>query len=242
MPIPAEAFRHVPALAGKIIDPEASYFRRPRERYAELDRAARELGFSPNWRLSDEEREATRRAALAGRQGDLWLFAYGSLMWDPAVHFVEVRTAVLDGYHRRFCLKTTLGRGSPDRPGLMAALDSGGVCHGLAFRIPGPHVEHETEILWMREMLTGSYVPTFVTVRTPQGEVEALTFEINRATDRYVRLEMDEMARMIANGRGYIGSNLEYLDRVAERLALIGVADPAVDDLRRLARSCMDTG
>ena len=122
----------------------------------------------------------------------------------------------------------------------MAALDRGGVCHGLALRVPSKLVEHETEILWAREMLAGSYVPSFVPVETPQGDIDAaLTFEINRDTDRYVKLELEEMARMIANGHGRIGSNLEYLDNLAERLDLIGFSDPALDDVRRRARACL---
>ena len=242
MLLPTDAFTHVPALAGKIVEPEKSYFRLARERFVAFDRMAQEQGFPPNWRLTHEAREATRAKALAGRKADLWLFAYGSLMWDPAVHIVEIRTATLQGYHRRFCLKTTMGRGSPEKPGLMAALDRGGVCHGLAFRIPSQHVDRETEILWMREMLTGAYVPTFVQIDTPQGNVEALTFEINRATDRYLRLELEETARMIANGRGRIGSNLEYLDNLAERLSLLGFSDPVLDDLRLRARQSLRAG
>jgi cation transport protein ChaC len=237
MPIPAEAFRHVPALAGRIIDPEQSFFRGVLERYAELDRVAAEHGYPTDWRLSHEAREATRRAALVGRAGDLWLFAYGSLMWDPAVQIAEIRTATLEGFHRRFCLKTTLGRGSPANPGLMAALDRGGQCHGLAFRIRAEEVEHETAILWAREMISAAYMPIFAAVDTPQGSLEALAFAIDPATDRYLAAPPEETARMILNGRGRIGTNLEYLDKLADRLELLGVRDPHVDDLRQRARA-----
>jgi glutathione-specific gamma-glutamylcyclotransferase len=77
-----------------------------------------------------------------------------------------------------------------------------------------------------------------VPVETPQGNLEALAFAIDRTTDRYVTPEPEEMARMIANGRGRIGSNLEYLDRLAERLQILGVTDPALDDLRLRAKAC----
>ena len=236
MPLPPEAFRHVPALAGKIVEPEKSFFRLSRERLTELDRLARENGFPENWRLSDEAREATRREALDGRAGDLWLFAYGSLMWDPAVHVVEIRTAALEGYHRRFCLKSRIGRGSADRPALMAGLDLGGECHGLTLRVPADHVDRETEILWMREMIAGSYVPTFVPVETPQGPLEALAFVINRQSSRYCEPDLEEAARLIATGRGARGTSLEYLENVAERLALLGLSDPAIDALLARAR------
>lgn len=239
MLIPPEAFVHVLALAGHILDPEKSYFRTASERLVELDRMARENGYPATWRLSDEAREATRTMALAGRATDLWVFAYGSLMWDPAIHIVEIRKATLAGFHRSFCLKSLLGRGSRERPALMAALDRGGTCQGLAFRIPTEHVDRETEILWVREMVMGSYVPIFVHIETPQGPLEALTFEINRESDRYVQLDIEEMARLIATGRGFRGTSLDYLENVAEQLELLGVHDPTIDDLVRRARGCI---
>lgn len=242
MLLPPEAFRHVPALAGRIVAPETSFFRHIQERLSELDKAARQNGYPENWRLSDEAREANRAAVLAGRSGDLWLFAYGSLMWDPAIRIAEIRTATLTGYHRSFCLRSEIGRGSVERPALMAGLDSGGVCEGLAFRIPAEHVEDETRILWMREMVAGSYVPTFLPVETPQGGIEAVAFVINRQTSRYVRLDMEETARLIATGRGPRGTCLEYLENLAERLEVLGLADPFVSELRARVRALLASG
>jgi cation transport protein ChaC len=241
MLLPPEAFRHVPALAGRLVPPEKSVFRLARDWLAELDRVARESGYPANWRLTDEEREATRAGVLARRGEDLWVFAYGSLMWDPGIHVVEIRTAALAGFHRRFCLKSQIGRGSPDKPALMAALDDGGACQGLAMRIPAEHVDDETDILWRREMLAGSYVPTFVPVETPQGEIrEAVTFVINRESDRYVRLGMEETARLIATGCGIRGTCLEYLENLADRLELLGLEDAAIRDLRRSVRRLLE--
>lgn len=242
MLLPPEAFRHVPALAGSIIEPEKSFFRLSRDRLIELDRHARESGYPANWRLSDEEREATRRQALGGRSGDVWIFAYGSLMWDPAVHIVEIRTALLEGYHRRFCLKSQIGRGSAERPALMAGLDLGGKCHGLALRIPADHVDRETEILWMREMIAGSYVPTFLSVETPQGPLHALAFVINRQSSRYCEPDPEEAARLIATGRGVRGTSVEYLVNVAERLQLLGLSDPGIDQLLTRVREVQAEG
>jgi cation transport protein ChaC len=234
MLLPPEAFLHVPALAGKVLDPERSFFRRSRDWLADLDRVARENGYPENWRLSDAEREATRAGVLARKGKDLWVFAYGSLMWDPGIHIVEIRAAALSGFHRSFCLKSQIGRGSPDKPALMAALDCGGACNGLALRIPAEHVDRETQILWQREMLAGSYVPTFVAVETPQGGIEeAVTFVINRQSSRYVQLGTEETARLIATGCGVRGTCLEYLENLAERLELLGLDDPAIRVLRQ---------
>jgi cation transport protein ChaC len=239
MLLPPEAFQHVPALAGKIFEPEKSFFRLTRERLNDLDRAAREAGYPADWRLTDQAREATRTAVLNGRTGDLWIFAYGSLMWDPAIHIVEIRTGLLLGFHRRFCLKSHIGRGSRDKPALMAGLDDGGSCTGLAFRVPAKTVDRETEILWMREMIAGTYVPTFVPIETPQGNIEALTFVMNRNSNRYVRLDLEETARIIATGRGLRGTCLEYLENLADRLDLLGLHDPDIDELRTRVREIL---
>jgi cation transport protein ChaC len=228
-----DAFVHVPKLLGKIIEPEKSTFRVSVASFDEWDRRAAQAGYDVNWRRSHEDREATRITALAGRlDQDLWVFAYGSLMWDPAMHVVEIRTATLEGFHRRFCLKTEIGRGSKQFPALMAALDLGGVCHGLALRIPARAVNQETEILWMREMIGEGYAPAFRMVLTPQGPVEALTFLIDKTSRHFADLGGAEAARMIASGRGLLGTNLEYFENLAEHVALLGIEDDVFEEMR----------
>ena len=88
--------------------------------------------------LTDEELDASIRCVLAGvRTGeDVWIFAYGSLLWNPLLEHDERRPATLRGFHRRFCLWSRMGRGTPDQPGLVLGLDLGGSCHGLAYRLP----------------------------------------------------------------------------------------------------------
>jgi cation transport protein ChaC len=221
----SDSFRHVPALRGLITAPETSRFRKLDYDWMDRERAAN--GFPPNWRRSHEEREATRAEALAGRlDGDLWIFAYGSLMWDPAVHFSEVRRATANGYRRRFCLESNGGRGSPQTPGLMAGLDYGGFCEGLVFRIEAALVDQETEILWQREMIMRGYAPTFIATKTPQGEVEALAFVVLLDGPHYLPdITLDEAAPMIAAARGFFGSNLEYLDNLAEHFQAMEIHD-----------------
>jgi cation transport protein ChaC len=220
-------------LSGKIIEPEKSTFRVSLATFEEWDRRAAAAGYGKNWRRSHEDREATRSTALAGRlDADLWLFAYGSLMWDPAIHIVEIRRATLRGFHRRFCLKTEIGRGTKEAPALMAALDVGGECQGLAFQIPAGEVDHETEILWMREMIGHAYTPLFRTVSTPQGTVEALTFVMDRSNPRFVDVSSVEAAAIIATGRGVLGTNLEYFDHLADQVAVLGIVDQVFDEIR----------
>ena len=200
-------------------------------------------GAPADWRLSDSSRERSRRDALAGRHGDdLWVFAYGSLIWDPAFRFREARTASLQGYRRRFCLKSELGRGTPERPGLMAGLDRGGACAGLVFRIARDVLDDETRILWRREMLLHAYTPAFLRIETPAGVVEALAFVIDRTAPSYMPgLSMDETARYLSTAVGLLGSNLEYIENLVEHLAAVGIADRALSDLCALSRELAST-
>ena len=101
--------------------------------------------------------------------GPVWLFGYGSLIWNPAFEFAEKRPATVHGLHRRFCLRTFLGRGSKDRPGLVLALDRGGCCRGVAFRIAAERVESELDIVWRREMISDAYRPRWLTAVHPRG-------------------------------------------------------------------------
>ena len=199
MPFPDHVFRHAPALRGKITPPDDSEMRFGLQRFNELDAQALQEGWPPGWRMDHDDREANRQRILAGRlQTDLWVFAYGSLIWDPAVHVAEYRRAVLQGWHRSFCMRLESGRGSHDRPGLMAALDEGGHCDGIAFRIAADLVDQETRFMWHREMFAGAYEPRFFEVATPQGPVDALVFVMDRSNRRYEpHIGLEEAAKRI---------------------------------------------
>ena len=239
MPFAPEVFRHTPALIGRITPPDTSDMRFGLDRFAELDLQAAQEGWSPGWRMDHDDREANRQAVLGDRFGrDLWVFAYGSLIWDPAVHVAEYRYGTLQGWQRRFCMRLDGGRGTPDRPGLMAALDAGGRCDGVVIRIAGPIVDRETAFMWNREMFAGAYHPVFLPVETPQGPVEALAFVMNTANHRYMPdLPETQAARMIALAEGNLGPNFAYLDSLVRHLDDLGIEDAAMHRLHRLARA-----
>ncbi|WP_261384963.1 gamma-glutamylcyclotransferase [Vannielia litorea] len=189
------------------------------------------------WWYSDAEREADRHATLATRPTpDLWVFAYGSLMWDPAFHFAEVRRARLPRHARRFILLDRRGgRGTPDAPGLMAALDEcpgGPGCDGLAFRIPAARVETESAILWQRERISDGYFPRFVEARLPDGTVPALTFLANHASE-IMAPDLPRAAQVehIATGAGFLGSSADYLRNLARQFAELRIDDPEITAL-----------
>lgn len=239
MTLPDSAFRWVPMLKGKVQDPAGSKFRDMEARIRDLDADAVAAG-RPDWRLSDEEREASRFEVLKGREGkDLWVFAYGSLIWDPGVWFAEARRASASGFRRRFCMHLDGGRGSAERPGLMCSLDraEGETCEGIALRIAAPLVEEETRLMWMREMLAGSYIADFIPLETPQGPVEALAFLVRRDHDRYIDLPDGEAAKRIAFAEGVLGTNFEYLASLIAHLETLGVHDPQMAALHEACRA-----
>ncbi len=187
--------------------------------------------------LSEAELTASRAAVLAEADlaGGVWLFAYGSLIWNPAFHFVDRQTGTLFGHHRRFCLWTNLGRGSPERPGLMLGLERGGCCRGVAYRIAPEAVESELAIIWRREMLSGAYRPAWLRVRLATGVVPALGFVVNHRHERYAgRLGDDQVATVLASAEGVLGRGAAYLNDTAAHLAEIGIADPYLARLCRL--------
>lgn len=230
-----DAFRHLPGLRERVKPAHASELRVTPEVMAAWDERARSLGRGPDWRLSDEQLEAAHRALLCGAEteGELWIFSYGSLMWDPGVHFDEVRLADLPGHRRRFLFRTTLGRGSPETPGLMLSLEPGpGTCRGLVFRIPAETRHAESTCLWRREMIRGSYCPALLPVGTPQGEVRALVFAANHAhADHVGELPLEETADLIAKASGFLGSNRHYLEQLAAQLHSLGIEDDYVTQL-----------
>lgn len=232
-----DPFVHLPHLRDAIADPATSGYRSLD--LTAMDDRMRRAGQTKPWRRTEAERETLRQATFADRpETDLWVFAYGSLMWDPAVHFRQVRKAHLTGYHRSFCLRSRMGRGSFKQPGLMAALDIGGACHGLVFCIDRADVEAETRFLWAREMAMNAYDPVFVPLDTPQGPVEALAFVINHDCENYMAgLSLEETAGMIARAEGLFGRNLAYLDNLADHFAMLDVDDVDFAALHKRARA-----
>lgn len=228
----ADPFVHHPELRGKIADPLQSFMRSVP--MAELAARFRARGLPVDWWHSDEEREACRGRALEGRRvEDLWLFAYGSLMWDPGVRFAEVRRARVADHARRFILKDVYGgRGTREKPGLMAALDRGAGCEGLAFRIPRADIEEETRALWRRERIGPAYVPAFVDAVSAAGPVSALTFVADHgAAVIQAGLTRAEQVEYLRTGVGILGSSLEYLRNIAAQFAALGIEDVEVASL-----------
>jgi glutathione-specific gamma-glutamylcyclotransferase len=187
--------------------------------------------------LSEDELRGSLEATLADVElsAGVWLFGYGSLIWNPAFHFTDRLVGRIYGYHRRFCLWTHLGRGCPERPGLVLGLERGGSCQGVAFHIAPDAALEELMIVWRREMLSGAYLPRWVEVHTAVGRLPAIAFVIDPSHERYARaLDEAAVAETIATAAGFLGPCADYLVNTVDHLAELGIHDRPLERLRRL--------
>jgi glutathione-specific gamma-glutamylcyclotransferase len=192
--------------------------------------------------LSEETLEATLQDALSSphRSRDVWLFAYGSLVWNPVLDFEERVVATVHGFHRSFCLWSRINRGTPERPGLVLGLDRGGRCPGVAYRISERVAEGELRLLWRREMLLGSYSPRWVHTTRGGAAFRALAFVVNRQASGYAgRLAPERIVETLRHGHGKAGNGIDYLRQTVDGLAAAGIRDPHLLRLDALARGAL---
>lgn len=202
----------------------------------EIDRLLDRHGAIPG-RLSPDALARSLQGILArAPRGDVWVFAYGSLLWNPVIHYSERRVARLRGFHRRFCLWSSIGRGTHAQPGLMLGLEPGGCCIGVALRVPRAKLREELALLWRREMIAGSYVPRWAVLEIEglRGRRPAIVFAMSRRHARYAgRLSDARVARAVGNARGPLGTCREYFDHTRSALAELGIADGMLERLVR---------
>lgn len=163
---------------------------------------------------------------------DLWIFAYGSLIWDPGFPFEEARPALLRGYHRAFCLYSLRYRGTPERPGLVLGLDRGGACRGIAYRVAAARVEQVWGYLWEREMPSRSYHCRLLPIDVAGGTVKARTFVVDRAHPSYAgKLATARIAEIIRDAHGQRGACASYLENTVRHLDQLGIPDRRLHEL-----------
>ncbi|MCB1336848.1 MAG: gamma-glutamylcyclotransferase [Maritimibacter sp.] len=172
---------------------------------------------------------------------DLWVFGYGSLLWNPGFAHVESRLATLEGYHRSFCMRSIHHRGTEAEPGLVLALDAapGAACEGMAFRVDPAAHEATLAGLRERELISSAYFETVLPVRLDDGRmVAAVTYVIDPDHVQYCGgLGLEEQARIIAHAVGGRGPNREYLYNTADHLEELGIEDAELSWLARVVRA-----
>ncbi|MES2913860.1 MAG: gamma-glutamylcyclotransferase [Pseudomonadota bacterium] len=168
----------------------------------------------------------------------LWVFGYGSLIWNPGFPVAERRIARLDGWHRSFCMRSIHHRGTVEAPGLVLALDraEGAFCTGVAFRVEPGHEAATLFALRERELVSSAYLERVLPVATDDGQIEALAYVVDTDHAQYCLLDREEQARIIAQAVGGRGSNRDYLWSTTAHLAELGIADPDLDWLASRVR------
>lgn len=199
------------------------------------------LAYPPRFtesRLLDEANLARSIDATLGLAewdgvSDLWLFGYGSLIWNPGMPVLEARRSVVYGHHRGLYLWSRVNRGTLQRPGLVLALDRGGSCCGIALRLAGDGARGHLETLWRREMPMGSYRPMWLRCALDDGRrVAALAFVIRRDASGYAGRLPDEVLRAVFScASGRYGSTRDYVLRTADALRTNGMPDPGLEAL-----------
>jgi glutathione-specific gamma-glutamylcyclotransferase len=191
-------------------------------------------------RLGAEELRASLADTLGAWNGrtPLWVFGYGSLIWKPEFEFDRRVAARVFGYHRKLCLRSVKYRGTFDHPGVVAGLDRGGSCAGIAYRMPAEAVHAQLPRLWEREMFMGSYAGRWLQARRldGRGTVRALAFVVVRSGQNYCgHMSEAQLLQVLTTARGIYGSSLDYLQRTVQALRADGLHDPHLE--RLLARA-----
>lgn len=202
---------------------------------ARVHRAVADAGPDPDFipNTGEEHAAAVREMLASHPEGeDVWLFAYGSLLWKPAVEHVEERMGTVRGWHRSFRLRLRTWRGTSELPGLMMGLDRGGQCKGVAYRLAGHTVAVQLGKLFHREMPVRplnkppTNIPRWITVETDQARIRAIAFVINRRGYSYAgRLTPEQTADILAAACGHGGSCAEYLYNTVSHLEERGIRD-----------------
>lgn len=170
----------------------------------------------------------------------LWVFGYGSLIWNPGFRHDEAVVARLDGYRRSFCMHSIHHRGQPGHPGLVLALDPAqdDCCHGLAFRVPATARAATLDYLRARELVSSAYVERWCAVQLADGrQIEGLVYVVDTEHVQYATgMSLEDQAQVIARAHGDRGPNTEYLYNTAAHLAELGLSDPELDWLTKRVR------
>ena len=174
---------------------------------------------------------------MGQESGDIWLFAYGSVMWRPGFDSVEQRPALLRGYHRAFCVTSLHYRGTPERPGLVLGLEPGGSCRGIAFRVAGRRAQEVLRVLDERENIYAAYQRRLVSVTARGGRLSAWAYLADRKSTQYAgRLSRESIVELLLQGEGLSGTGAEYLESTARHLDALGIPDKGLHELLEAVR------
>ena len=186
-------------------------------------------------RMSDEQRATLVDDTLSALgDSELWVFGYGSLIWNPALNYEEQRRCVIKGFEKKFCFWTTLSRGTVECPGLMMGLIEGDSCNGVAFRIDAKNAATELDVLFRREMSHYIYKQTWIEAQCVEtnNTFKILTFVVDKENHRFVdNLSLEDIVRTIATAQGPLGRNCDYLFQLWDKMRELGFEESELEDL-----------
>lgn len=164
---------------------------------------------------------------------EFWVFAYGSLMWNPGFPYQDIQLCRLFGYHRNLCIYSTHYRGTPQQPGLVLGLDRGGSCAGMAFHVNSEHADHTYRYLVEREQVTGVYCEKQVWLHLENGRrVKGLAFVADPTHPQYAgQLDNRTAFEIVAASRGQAGLNKDYVLNTVHHLHSFGVRDRRLEQI-----------
>jgi len=190
---------------------------------------------------SDEQLQRSIRETLAQQSSqEVWIFAYGSLIWNPLFKYSDRCVVTIDGWHRQFCMLAPVGRGTIENPGLVLGLEAkpNVLCAGIAYRLPrDKNLESELLLLWRREMVIGSYIPIWISAKNGDRQLEVLAFTVNPQHSVYVNWSKDKIVESLATAEGSLGSSAEYLHNTVQGLLAAEIKDRELTELDSLVKN-----
>lgn len=174
----------------------------------------------------------------------MWVFGYGSLLWNPGFAYQHHKLARLNGYRRSFCMWSIHHRGTKDAPGLVLALDKSesSACYGLAFYITQKDEQETLAYLRERELISSAYMEVFVELIDKEGVKDtAIAYIIDQSHVQYCAgLPLEQQAKIISSSVGARGPNAEYLFNTVAKLKSLDISDNELEWLEADVRRILD--
>ena len=202
-----------------------------------------DLPEQPRWSVGQIQASMQDTLARRDPKASVWVFAYGSLIWNPLLDYVEKQPATLPGWHRSFCLRLLDGRACREQPGRMLALNEGGQTEGVVYRLSEDKLQDELWLLWVREMVHGLYRPIWARAQLPDGQtVQTLTFVADTSHPLYESdASVATISPVIASATGHLGSNRDYLMPLEAYLTQHDICDEYIAELAAAVRALPST-
>ena len=166
----------------------------------------------------------------------IWIFGYGSLIWNPQLDYSRKMIIDLPRLQRKFCIYLSIAYGTKENPGLMLSIEGKkqAMCTGIADKIEREKVRQELFRYWQREMRFGNYIPVVFSYQQHNEIMRIITVIANKDSPYYVNnLNIWQQAQTIASGKGIFGNNRDYLNNLVQNLRKYNIKDSYLSKLEQ---------